>query len=226
MFLPQNSRGVSLLKIDAVPTLFAHMVSVVTMETRKRPRLDEAMNSQQSTITASQASSTTLTASQPISLSSSKISFKARRALRNRVQTMRRRLNVCQVQLHREREKNKHTTRNLRSFLNNDQIQFLQMSVRSRRGIKWSDETIKACLKIRYACGAKGYSHLRREGFPLPAYRTLCQRVENVQFAPGIHTDVLQWLKVKADKQDDSYNLCTLTFDEMSIKPAFEFDKG
>lgn len=65
----------------------------------------------------------------------------------------------------------------LQSFLYEDQIRALSLTKRSRRAV-WSPETILKAQKIRSAVGTKGYEFLRELGYPLPSYRTLCNRLE------------------------------------------------
>lgn len=65
----------------------------------------------------------------------------------------------------------------LQNFLDEDQIRALSLSKRSRRAV-WSPETIIKARKIRTAVGTKGYECLRELGYPLPSYRTLCNRLE------------------------------------------------
>ena len=67
--------------------------------------------------------------------------------------------------------------KNLSKFLNGDQIDSLKHKTKSK-GMRWSNHTMKKSLQIRCATGVKGYNHLIREGFPLPSYRTLCERVD------------------------------------------------
>lgn len=65
----------------------------------------------------------------------------------------------------------------LQNFLYEDQIRALSLTKRSRRAV-WSPETILKAQKIRSAVGTKGYEYLRELGYPLPSYRTLCNRLE------------------------------------------------
>ncbi|XP_072220753.1 THAP domain-containing protein 1 [Leuresthes tenuis] len=65
----------------------------------------------------------------------------------------------------------------LQNFLFEDQIRALSLTKRSRRAV-WSPETILKARKIRCAVGTKGYEYLREIGYPLPSYRTLCNRLE------------------------------------------------
>lgn len=65
----------------------------------------------------------------------------------------------------------------LQNFLYEDQIRALSLTKRSRRAV-WSPETILKARNIRCAVGTKGYEYLREIGYPLPSYRTLCNRLE------------------------------------------------
>ncbi|XP_031167036.1 52 kDa repressor of the inhibitor of the protein kinase [Sander lucioperca] len=65
----------------------------------------------------------------------------------------------------------------LRNFLYEDQIRALSLTKRSRRAV-WSPETILKARKIRREIGTKGYEYMRELGYPLPSYRTLCNRLE------------------------------------------------
>ncbi|XP_012683402.1 THAP domain-containing protein 1 [Clupea harengus] len=65
----------------------------------------------------------------------------------------------------------------LQMFLFEDQIRALTLAKRSRRAV-WSQDTVLTARKIRCAVGVKGYEFLRDLGYPLPSYRTLCNRLE------------------------------------------------
>ncbi|XP_050984617.1 THAP domain-containing protein 1 isoform X1 [Labeo rohita] len=65
----------------------------------------------------------------------------------------------------------------LQVFLFEDQIRALTLAKRSRRAV-WSHDTLLTARKIRCAVGVKGYEYLRELGYPLPSYRTLCNRLE------------------------------------------------
>ncbi|XP_077484851.1 uncharacterized protein LOC144094839 [Amblyomma americanum] len=53
------------------------------------------------------------------------------------------------------------------------------------RGSSWTQKTIQESLKIRLACGGRGYEYLRGNGWPLPAERTLQKHIEYIKFTPG-----------------------------------------
>ena len=137
--------------------------------------------------------------------------------LKNKIRTLRRQLNS-------ERLKGTNLRKNLHRFLNPDQIKCLEL--KSRRSMHWSNATVKKALRIRCATGMHGYEHLVKEGFPLPSYRTLCEKVEKAEFRSGIQYDVLQWLKVKIESLQSMGKDCVLAIDEMQLRPTFEYDKG
>jgi len=112
-------------------------------------------------------------------------------------------------------------SKTLGAFLHNDQIQQLQGS----RSGKWTSDTVRMAIKIRTATGKNGYEYLRTSvGYPLPSYRTLCERLESVKMMPGIQTDVLELLKLKTDQMIDREKQCVLILDEVQIKRKIEYD--
>ena len=137
--------------------------------------------------------------------------------LREQVRSLRRKLNA-------EKRCSQALTQNLKKFMNDDQVQCLRLA--SRRAARWSNETVKKALQIRCATGAQGYSHLVKEGYPLPSYRTLCEKVENAQFKPGLQRDIIEWLRVKLADQASMNKDCVLALDEMQLRPTIEYDRG
>ncbi|XP_041132901.1 52 kDa repressor of the inhibitor of the protein kinase-like [Polyodon spathula] len=73
--------------------------------------------------------------------------------------------------------------KSLQNFLFDDQIRALSLTKRSRRAV-WSRNTVQSARLIRAAVGGKGYEFLRELGYPLPSYRTLCNRVEPTIILP------------------------------------------
>lgn len=53
------------------------------------------------------------------------------------------------------------------------------------RGGKWSDATVQMAMKLRCACGNKGYMCINENVVPLPSVRTLQRKIEHVKFKPG-----------------------------------------
>ncbi|KAG0422517.1 hypothetical protein HPB47_001660 [Ixodes persulcatus] len=56
--------------------------------------------------------------------------------------------------------------------------QLAALSTSSNRGSKWSNETVKESLQMRFACGSTGYDLLLEGDFPLPSSRTLRWQLE------------------------------------------------
>jgi Transposase protein len=136
-------------------------------------------------------------------------------------------LHVSLFQLALSENHLKNLKANLSTFLRDDQINKLKMKNGScSRCSEWSTETIQHALSIRTAVGRNGYEHLRKLGYPLPSYRTLCRRLESAPFAPGIQSDVIEWLKCKLADKKDHHKECVLLVDEMQLKQRVEYDKG
>lgn len=88
---------------------------------------------------------------------------------------------VRQAALQKTREATFHT--HLRKIFTADQL--LALSRTSNRGSKWSNETVKKSLQMRFACGSTGYDLMLEGGFPLPSSRTLRRRLEG-KFVLGL----------------------------------------
>ena len=118
-------------------------------------------------------------------------------------------------------------TVNLKAFLAEDQIKFLQATpVSKNKGVVWSVQTIREAFQIRYICGAQGYEFIRSLRYPLPSYRTLCDRIQQAPFKPGIQTEVIQWMKCKLQSSAPQERDCVLMLDEMAVRKYLEYDKG
>ena len=112
-------------------------------------------------------------------------------------------------------------------FLNTDQHRYLESSTQYKnKGVTWSVETLKTAFQMRFICGVQGYEFVRHLGYPLPAYRTLCNRITHAQFKPGIQSDVIKWLYYKLITMRDNEKECSLMLDEMQVRKSLEYDKG
>ncbi|XP_077522637.1 uncharacterized protein LOC144133421 [Amblyomma americanum] len=80
-------------------------------------------------------------------------------------------------------------------FLKHDQRRAL--TVKTTKGLKWSEKTIREALQIKRACGTAGYELLRSLSYPLPCNRTLIRRLQNIKFLPGVLHEVFNVLKSK-----------------------------
>nr|XP_018914630.1 PREDICTED: uncharacterized protein LOC109042384 [Bemisia tabaci] len=108
------------------------------------------------------------------------------------------------------------------SNFNQDEIQRLA----GKKVSKWSKETVKKCLQVRFACGKTGYEFLRSQGYPLMAYSTLCERVQKLPLKCGISSKIIFLLKQKAATMKKSERQCFLSIDEMEITERIDYDQG
>ena len=86
----------------------------------------------------------------------------------------------------------------LSKLFNKDQLD--AMSRRSTRGLKWQPETVKKALRLRFSCGTTGYNELLKTGMPLPSVRTLQERMQEIDFSPGVLNTVFQYLATKVGR--------------------------
>ena len=119
------------------------------------------------------------------------------------------------------RTKLNNLNKKLEKFLHLDQIHQLTNS----RCSKWSSDTIRSAMKIRTAVGKNGYEFLRTKIlYPLPSYRTLCERVETLRMAPGLQEDVLDLLQIKTNEMESRERDCVLILDEVQLRRKIEYD--
>ncbi|XP_037501425.1 uncharacterized protein LOC119375318 [Rhipicephalus sanguineus] len=100
--------------------------------------------------------------------------------LKECLNNMKRKVATLQQQKSRANRRNHELTRNIKKYLSPDQLQGMRTS--SMREKQWSTETIQKGLKLRLACGSRGYNAVRELAVPLPSERTLQRRVENYMF--------------------------------------------
>jgi hypothetical protein len=118
-------------------------------------------------------------------------------------------------------------TVNLKAFLAADQTKFLQAPPACRnKGVIWSLQTIRQAFQIRNICGTQGYEFIRSLRYPLPSYRTLCDRIQQAPFQPGIQTNVVKWMQCKLQSSAVQERDCVLMLDEMAVRKYLEYDKG
>ncbi|XP_011860810.1 PREDICTED: uncharacterized protein LOC105557971 isoform X2 [Vollenhovia emeryi] len=109
----------------------------------------------------------------------------------------------------------------LQKVFNKDQIEYLKAKYEGRHIYKWTGETIKKALRLKHACGDNGYKELLRQCFPLPAIRTLRNRLECISFKDGICDEVFDLLKEKVSNfPDERHSDCMICVDEMSLTPG------
>ena len=125
--------------------------------------------------------------------------------LRQQVRALQRKNNLLQERL-------RLMTKKLQKFIHADQIEQLQGS----RFGKWSEDTIQMAAKIRTEIGRYGYEYLRTSiGYPLPSYRTLCERTQTKQSKKAVlDTEVLDLLQLEVLQPTTEY---LLVLDEVQL---------
>lgn len=73
------------------------------------------------------------------------------------------------------------------------------MSKNSTRGTCWGDATIRKALKVRLACGSRGYNVVKEILAPLPSLRTLHRHLELLRSTPGAVPELLQSITEEVD---------------------------
>lgn len=91
--------------------------------------------------------------------------------------------------------------------------------------VTWSNATSIKAFKIKFSCGTSGYQELLKQGYPLPALRTLRRKLEKIRFSPGILHEVFEFLKLKVDNFKNNHEReCVIVIDEMAITPSKSYD--
>ena len=83
----------------------------------------------------------------------------------------------------------------VKRIFNQDQLDSL--GIASNKGFPWSRETVKKALQLRFSCGDTGYNQLLASGFPFPSVRTLQEKLQSVEFRPGVLSSVFAYLETK-----------------------------
>lgn len=94
--------------------------------------------------------------------------------------------------------------RKMSKVFNKDQLNSMTRS--STRGVKWSDETIKKALRIRFACGSPGYELLLKQHQPLPSQRSLRRSLQVNTVEPEMVSDMLKCIRQRGSptKSDET----------------------
>ena len=89
----------------------------------------------------------------------------------------------------------------------------------------WSDKLVELAAHLRYLSGDTAYNFIREDlKIPLPTVRCLNQRLEDLKVKPGFNEDSFKLLSISAKKLEPEEKFAVLVMDEMSIKPAMEWD--
>lgn len=96
--------------------------------------------------------------------------------------------------LARKLEKDKENLlRDLRMLLTDDQVECVRRD--GMRCGKWSGASVQMAMKLRCACGNKGYTYINENFVSVPSGRTLRRKVEHVKIRLGILTELFPSLK-------------------------------
>lgn len=85
---------------------------------------------------------------------------------------------------------------------------------------KWKDISNALCL---HASGPRAYRHLYKKGYPLPHKTTLQRWCRKVFIEEGILWTSIEFMGQITDLSEDE-KLCILSFDEMKVMEAYEYD--
>ena len=98
----------------------------------------------------------------------------------------------------------------------------LKMSGRSRYGYRWTEQDKAFALTIFHS-SPKCY-RLLAKSFALPSVSMLKKPMQKISITSGFHKAVLEGLKIKATTMSSAQKLCTVVFDEMSIKEQLVYN--
>ncbi|KAG0422035.1 hypothetical protein HPB47_002107, partial [Ixodes persulcatus] len=135
--------------------------------------------------------------------------------LEEQLRSTKRRLSLSQRQRNKAVEEKNSLGRQLHRFLAPDQLQCMERS--TMKGTPWSTATIEKALKLRLACGTRGFNVVRELAAPLPTERTLQRYLEKFKFSPGKLHDVLHSLAVKVNFMEDHERHAVLMLGEIQL---------
>lgn len=138
------------------------------------------------------------------------------------VAALKRKIKSLQKQNVQLKQKNEDIMTGLKVVFNKDQVQSL--SRLSNCGSTWSPDTVKKCLQLHFACGSTGYNLMLAQGHPMPAERTLRERMQGIKFEPGILTEVFEMMHCKVSSFNTHQRKCVLMVDEMQLHDKLEYD--
>ncbi|KAJ8956758.1 hypothetical protein NQ314_006632 [Rhamnusium bicolor] len=229
------------LKVDAVPTIFSYL----KIKSKRKPpavRIVNEPSSLQDTVEfeheltdMEDSTPTNIICHSPSSNSSSssilnkvqkhkKLSeiVKLKRQIERKNKTINT-MKIKLVQMKKCLQECKKSSELLNNIFHKDQINAIKRN--KTNWMKWSNETIKEAIQLKFACGSSGYDLLRKRKYPLPSLRTVCRRLQGLKFAPGILYEVIEFLKIKVSNfKTEQEKDCVLIIDEMAITAAKVYD--
>ena len=126
------------------------------------------------------------------------------------------------VEMQKSLDSNAKTVAQVNTLFSGDQMHRLE-NPNSRR--PWFDMTIQNCIQDYCKMGYTSYCHMRKRLKNLmPHPETLRWHLRKVNLPPGIWYDMLELLKIKAEGLPEEEKVCSLIFDEMSLKSQITYD--
>jgi hypothetical protein len=107
--------------------------------------------------------------------------------------------------------------------LNDDQMTKLTLPESST--MHWSDETIEKCIQALLRMHNSGYRFLLHElGYPGCSIPTILRKLRKAVIEAGRGDVFLKLISKKTDTMSEQSKVCCLNFDEMAVKPKYEFN--
>ena len=110
-----------------------------------------------------------------------------------------------------------------KKVLNDDQMKKLTLPESST--MHWSDETIDKCIEALMRMHNSGYRFLLEElGYPGCSIPTILRKLRKAVIEAGKGDVFLKLISKKAETMSEQSKVCCLNFDEMAVKPKYEFN--
>ena len=114
-----------------------------------------------------------------------------------------------------------------RHHLTDQQYEFLGCQLiqgkRPARGRRWNEPSKRLAVAL-HTQSPKAYRFLRVL-FPLPSIGTIRNTLKSISVEPGLNNSIFDGLEERVKGMNDDEKVCTLMFDEMSIKREFFYDQ-
>lgn len=113
----------------------------------------------------------------------------------------------------------------LRTIFNATQMTFFNMQLtntRKKRKARGYTTEGKSLALILYKHGPKNYRFMQKT-FALPSKRTLGRFSARLNFDTGINAKLFAHIKSRVDKMSENEKLCTLIWDEISLKAHLDY---
>ena len=117
--------------------------------------------------------------------------------------------------------------RRLSEFFSGATLEFLRTQLRlinrKRHGFRWKDDDKAFALSLYHA--SPKACRILKQLFLLPSVNTLRKIMQKIRVYPGFNRVILKALQTKILSMPPHSELCSITFDEMALKEAVEYNK-